>query len=548
MEAERPIVLIILAQTTPRLPELDAEVGELKAAISRTGTYEPVVLESASTGRIFDELDQIGERVRIVHYAGHANGAGVMLKSDDEDGSGEQMAYIEGLAGRLGQLDNLQFVFLNACATKDQVTELSKAGIPAMVATQRPVKDDVAQEFATAFYKSLANNRTIGDSFKSAESRVVTESGPERAIVFGAPAVEEAGRDVSQEWPWDLYGPHTARAWKLSDFEATDATLAGEGLAALSNLAQNPEVLGAVSAFRKDFSETSEQLGILSAYKELHDLLHAVQKRCQSFLMQQAQRDDPGDVEWDDVVYDAETTLREELEVRRGVFENVSLPEEDTAWLLELETAADDIGAAREEEDLKVLKKAEWSVSRVVALRLSEMNTRLNEKARSLRLSPLLEGLRVGSTAIGANSPDERLVEQFMAGLKAMERLNEKLEHLVAQHDAWQQVDRELRLLQASVTRHVLMDLEMGWPNLKAMVEALCDAPDERWVKDLEKVAFEIEGSIESGLENKMERGFHRYFRHATNRFYLIDSELKNHCQELRGIGDQLSTVLAEIT
>lgn len=118
MPSGKPIVLIVHAQTDPPLTELGEEAANVREALLRPGNCEPHILLAASTDRIFNELNERGERIAIVHYAGHAKGEGVVLQHRDASGSGKKLAHIAGLASGFGQLENLHFVFLNGCATR----------------------------------------------------------------------------------------------------------------------------------------------------------------------------------------------------------------------------------------------------------------------------------------------------------------------------------------------------------------------------------------------------------------------------------------------
>ena len=91
------------------------------------------------------------DRIAIFHFGGHADGDRLLLQSAFEP----RPAYAEGLATLLGQQRGLKLVFLNGCSTRPQVKRLLDAGVPAVIATARPIDDRVATEFAVAFYQAL---------------------------------------------------------------------------------------------------------------------------------------------------------------------------------------------------------------------------------------------------------------------------------------------------------------------------------------------------------------------------------------------------------
>ena len=516
MAEGEPIALIIHAQTNPPLKELDEEAANIRDALLKSGLCEPHILLAASADRIFQELNERGDRVVAIHYAGHANGEGVLLPSGERSNPNGQLSHIEGLAGRLKQLKKLRVVFLNGCATRDQVTDLLEAGVPAVIATLRGIDDAVARDFATAFYDSLSTNHSIDEALQAGESRVQERRG---GSVRGAYLEQFQIDQGPEQWPWKLYATNEAKAWKLQD-------------AVLQNGATN----GAVQGFQAEFKATVHQLQVLGAYKDLHDMLHAIQFRSHHLLVNEVRKKNSSEIDWYRVD-EASATLREKLATHSDFAEKSILPKGDTTWIFDLGTAAHEIEAAFEQRDAKILKKAEWSINRVMSRRPAEMNVRLNDQARSLCLGPLLERLKPMSDQFQSKDGGS-----FGEALQELGILDKKLKTLVELHDGWQQVDLELRLLQTM--KHDPCELEMGWETPNRMVTALCTAREEPWVKRIERAARELDDAIAQGSARQMESAFHSYYREASTRFYLVDHELKRLCSEMRDLGDRMSALL----
>ena len=204
----KPTCLITHAQTHPPLAALDEEVARVREAFVEAGSAEPQPLLAATKERIFDELTKRGERIVVVHFAGHANGKGVLLPGKADES--ERLSHMAGLAGALKSLKLLKLVFLNGCATQDQVEILRQAGIPAVIATLRDIDDKVAMEFASRFYKCLSVGKDIQFGFDQAESDLVSDLGEDN---FRGAYNETSD---ATEWPWVLHGTKSARAWSLS--------------------------------------------------------------------------------------------------------------------------------------------------------------------------------------------------------------------------------------------------------------------------------------------------------------------------------------------
>lgn len=95
----------------------------------------------------------------IFHYGGHAGTAHFLLK--DEPISSK------GIANQLSLANNLILVFLNGCSTVGHVKKLLNLGIKVVIATNSPIDDYRAKEFATKFYSALSQGSTIKESFKA---------------------------------------------------------------------------------------------------------------------------------------------------------------------------------------------------------------------------------------------------------------------------------------------------------------------------------------------------------------------------------------------
>ena len=313
----KPIVLIVHAQTTPPLKELGEEAANLRLALLDSDICEPHTLLAANLESIFTELRERGDRIIAIHYAGHANGSGVMLEQSGSAGAGEKLAHISGIASALKPLKNLKLVFLNGCETENQVPHFINAGIPAVIATHVKIGDRVATNFATEFYKCLASGHDIDRSFNQAASLIQADKGESCRGAYSE-ASEVSDSDLNR-WPWELHGAGGGSGWKLADSASAeeDARLAGEGIAAFKSLLDDPAIRVKVEAIHEVIAETSDQLHVLNAYKELHDLLHNLQTGCVGHLMIGAACKDAEEVQWDSVEM-AQEMICTQLEEAKG--------------------------------------------------------------------------------------------------------------------------------------------------------------------------------------------------------------------------------------
>ena len=231
----RPVVFLAFANEQAGrhyLRDLPEEQRRLRAIVQEAverGLCELEVRPNAT----LDEIDQVfthhGRRVAIFHHAGHAGPEGLLLESSSGEG---RLAHAEGLVRFFGRQEGLQLVVLNGCSTRPQLAELLESGVPSIVATARPIVDEVAREFAVAFYTQLAAGRNLRDAFELARERVKAGRGtnPRDLVAAAAFAAEEVADD--RGFPWDLRTrPGAERAERLSLPE-----LAGDPLFGLPEL------------------------------------------------------------------------------------------------------------------------------------------------------------------------------------------------------------------------------------------------------------------------------------------------------------------------
>lgn len=176
------------------------------------------VLTNATVADVVDAFasPDLADRVVVLHYGGHADGSTLMLE-DDEGGRAPVDA--QRLAEYVARQERLVLVFLNGCATKAQVQRLRELGVPAVVATSRAIKDDLASEFAGLFYQHL-RAYPLGKAFGLAVAAAQLQVDPSRQRPADAYRADyrELLAPVSEEeleWPWLLEHEPGVEHWRL---------------------------------------------------------------------------------------------------------------------------------------------------------------------------------------------------------------------------------------------------------------------------------------------------------------------------------------------
>jgi len=223
--ARQHVVLLAFADARGDLPELREEIRRLQDLFERfqgDGRCTLIFRPNVTLDQLYHELQRHRDRIAIVHFGGHADSGRLLLEAGLEGGP----AHAEGLATLFGQQRGLKLVFLNGCSTRPQVQRLLEAGVPAVIATARPIDDRVARDFSVAFYEALT---TGGDEIKGGQSLAAAFAaahGFVRASHVGASrdfvAAEPGHDDVTDSFgfPWDIQvrrGSERVERWNLFD-------------------------------------------------------------------------------------------------------------------------------------------------------------------------------------------------------------------------------------------------------------------------------------------------------------------------------------------
>jgi hypothetical protein len=221
-------VFLSIADACGNLPELHEESRRLHKMFEKFRDDDRCSLifkPNATWDDLYQVLTSQPDNIAIFHFGGHAREGQVLL--DDHLG----VAFVggEGLAALLGRRANLKLVFLNGCSTRPHVQRLLTAGVPAVIATARPIHDWAAREFAVAFYEALtaggeavpAGGRCLRAAFDAAcaymRGKKQDDGRPREFINKDKP---QSALDITDGdgLPWDLFvrpGSEQVERWDL---------------------------------------------------------------------------------------------------------------------------------------------------------------------------------------------------------------------------------------------------------------------------------------------------------------------------------------------
>ena len=492
------------------------------------------------------------EKPRIVHFCGHGTGSqGLVLTAD----SGEkQSVQTEALADLFRLLENkVECVVLNACYSKVQGAAINHH-INYVIGSKRGILDEAAILFAKGFYEALSDGESIDDSYKYGCNRIQlelkTNSTEERKLVPVYSDDEEESIELEENDVLTLLTKEQLNEIleDISDNNLSsdnqDSDRVSRGINILVDLMTVPEVKTAVIKFSTEFQAISDQVEMLSTYKDLHDLLHHLEFQCYQAILREA-RHFPDDYTCLSILESYGQNLQDIIADVEGIMTQKNPASEGITWHQDLNHAFHFLQTALEEEDKSQLEKAIWCISRIIASEPSRINTALVSTARVFRLPALLEGMSDIWTIIKNSELEAEKRNQFQDSVNSLAKLNDELKILVKSHDKWQKIDSQLRRIETVIANTSdLFELQMSWSGLKTEVEEACQNTPKNWTISLAKESKRLDEAIAVLNVPKVKQYFSSYRNRASQRFYKIDQELRNFCGNLRKVGYPLVYLL----
>ena len=316
------------------------------------------------------------------------------------------------------------------------------------------------------------------------------------------------------------------------------------GLTALGELMQqDPQVQKTVEDFSADFGTTRQRIDELVDCKFLHDRLHELEVNCYTPVISQAHRFPYAD----DAV---ENLSNYEYNLQRITDDLSRFIEEkdcgmDTSWVTAIEQARQSLREATSNLDAGKLNLALGQLRSVLTGQPTRINERLLTTARLLGLPALVAAMARISDKLAELDLDPGKVNEFKVGVEALADLEHSLSVMIADHDQWQRLDLQMRRIEASM-RMDTEELVMFWPYLIEMAEPVHHGRSETWATRLKASINDLDQAIasENPNPNKIGRCFRRFRREVSWRFYNVDKELKNGCEDLGKVGEPLAFVL----
>lgn len=340
----------------------------------------------------------------------------------------------------------------------------------------------------------------------------------------------------------------TADSPPTSYGQRINPNLESDMLALIDLVRRNVAAQRFVAFYRADFETSRKQIEIFRNYKYLHDLLHTLQFKCYNYvtvLVREARRSLDDESVWENVI-DLELTLDD---IVCGLNEFAKQEETTQNVLFRIQTLTDaltNLFDAIRNRDLQRIETSIRPIDRYLTTQPSRINCCLTEAARALPLPKLIDALRGLYFKLNHAQANADTLSKFKRGVDSLEGINNTLLALILEHDVWQEVDVELRPLEATIGQG-LTDLKSCWPDLKGMTIPQCSDTNKEWARSIIEDVNKLDAALEEDDPVKIRQYFGRYRARIRRRFYEVDNRLKKLCDELDNVGEPLAVVLEMI-
>ena len=178
---EKIIVLFLASNPVDQNQlRLDEENRKITQMIRLSDHRDSVELVSAWAVQPLDVLQAINEHEpAIIHFSGH--GTSDEIAFQDNQGLTKLVSTEALVQTMVASSDNIRFVFLNACHSKN--TALAAAvHVEAAIGMNEAIGDEAAAVFSAQFYSAIGFGKNIKVAFEQAKAALMLESIPEENI------------------------------------------------------------------------------------------------------------------------------------------------------------------------------------------------------------------------------------------------------------------------------------------------------------------------------------------------------------------------------
>jgi hypothetical protein len=276
-----------------------------------------------------------------------------------------------------------------------------------------------------------------------------------------------------------------------------------------------------------------------------HDLFQELENRY--FLIEHDRKRLPGDeLAWESLALN-EPELEAKINDLLRVAQQSAFAEEAVRWRSQAEQVRESMRTAVETADLELLNNSTRRLFRILNREPSRINAQLITTAKALRLDHLETAITTICAIVQSpDSGDFALISQIQHGGSALAGIEERLQKLAAEHDAWQAIDDELRRVETSLDSS-LEELDEAWLDLEPMTLHLLANQTDAWATELQQALGGLKQAIDTAVLVTARRLFRRFRSQIGRRFRQVDQELLGLCHDLQKVGESLDLLLRTV-
>jgi hypothetical protein len=313
---------------------------------------------------------------------------------------------------------------------------------------------------------------------------------------------------------------------------------AASALIGLTKIGADAKVHEILQSYRNDFEVTRKQIDKLSKYKEIHNCLHQLQLKLSA--VKNAIDMKPFD---NNAILNLASYASDLADLARSASDQAAgLGPQDKSdqneLISEFESVTSDMVAAAQPLDKEAVQKKMLAIySRLTRLLkfAPDVNRKLVETARFVRLDGCAETMNLITKRLDALSQDDMLIASFVDGSVSVEMLRSRLDGLVAEHDEWQWLNTELETAITSPSHQPQMRF-LRWVSFGERLMGLCNINrNEKFLKRIRPIieTWLAKPPPEPTDQNAIDQyafDFWNFRDLCLKRFVIVDDELNDLC------------------
>jgi hypothetical protein len=311
----------------------------------------------------------------------------------------------------------------------------------------------------------------------------------------------------------------------------------------------NQAIIHVMSAKQDELRSLERGLQRLRAYKALHDTLQKVQLDHYRVLNAQTKKlcEDPNAAEA--LGSQVQTIRRLCLDAESDINVLKDTPADfgdEIKWITILANALDQLESAIDELDDFAARSTVKEIRDVIRYEPPRVNSQLRKSAENLPLDSLILTIAGIRSVAGVQFQKPEALDLAEANL---ESLWADVRGRVATHNRWQDVEAALWGADDEIERELpeLNDFKIYWRATNHKLKALWDLdPLAEWVQKTRRFGDDIDAALVMTPVDlpRVKRSYNKFRGEALNRFFVIDKNLKNFCENILELSKPLNAML----